>query len=360
MVRAAADSVAGARGVRSEIEAPASVVSRALLVRRARGPQKPAAIEADAAAFLVPIGQVHPGPNTRSQWDAVDEKLQQLADSVQEKGILEPLLVREIRSHTDSSGPRQFELIAGFRRFAAARHLSLARVPVRVIAASDDEAVALNLAENLARENLPDADALRGVEQLQETYHWGVRKISRVTGRSASWVSELLAVARSREERRAVESGLIALSGAARMVRLKERFPDVRGILLERVSAGHAVQVEDVPRIRDLQSAGKQAVEAMDAAADAGSVSPAVAAAGAPPQTLELGVTELSLIRNMRWTVRSALASLHKSWRTQGGRALPTEVRDLLYHARCEIDTVLSQDAAALDGTGAAPSTPSA
>ena len=97
----------------------------------------------------------------------MDGRLRSLADSIRERGILEPLLVRELSGVP--AGGRRFELLAGFRRYTAARLLNLPRVPVRVIASSDAEARATNLAENLAREELPELDALRAVVQLSET-----------------------------------------------------------------------------------------------------------------------------------------------------------------------------------------------
>lgn len=303
-------------------------------------------LENDQTALLLPVTSIIPGKNTRTQWDRIDARLKQLAASIQEHGILEPLLVRELRTRSSVSG-RVFELVAGFRRYTAAKYLEMDRVPVRVLATSDEETLAANLAENLSREDLTDADALRGVEVLQDTYSWGVRKIARATGRSAGWISELLAVARSKRERSAVESGKIAVGTAARMVRLTGELSDVRDALLRRIEAGERVQLDEVPRVRHLQS-----VVAEQAAADAevaamggiydedGQIRP-----GLPPRILQLGLQERSLARNMRLIVRQVLSTISAVWNEQGREhVLPREIRDELTRTCEELTEFLSRE----------------
>jgi ParB/RepB/Spo0J family partition protein len=303
-------------------------------------------LEADESALLVPMESISPGYNARQKWDVVDDRLTQLAHSIDEKGVLEPLLVRELhRGRTATE--RRFELVAGFRRFAAARHLGLRRVPVRVLAARDDEAVALNLAENLAREDLTDADALRAVEQLQTTYSWGVRQIARATGRSVGWISELLAVARSRPERSAVEAGQLALGGAARMVRLKEEFPQLRTELLGRLKSGERVQVEEVPRVSQFRQGAKGAAGKADEA-ETKPAAPAGrgrAATSAARPVMKLSSQDLALVRNARTMLRQALATLRSHRRDQKATVLPSDVRTLLEQARDDIEGLLEQDA---------------
>jgi ParB family chromosome partitioning protein len=317
----------------------------------------------------VPLAQIVPGKNARPAWERVDARLLDLAASIREHGILEPLLVRELPARSGSAG-RVFELLAGFRRLAAARHLGLARVPARVVLAGDDEALALNLAENLAREDLAEADALRVAAQLQETYGWGVRRIARATGRSASWISDLLQVAGSAEERRALEAGQVAFSTAVRIARLKRTAPALREALLRRAAAGERLELEDVPRVRRMDQAG--AITAPDpepaetrasarpsesprstATAHGGTlvaagigVSPpaaAVAPASASVPALALSRHEQSLVYNARLMVRQVLASLRSVWEEQGReRRLPGAIRDELRRTGEEIDAFLA------------------
>jgi ParB family transcriptional regulator, chromosome partitioning protein len=89
------------------------------------------------------------------------EKLQQLAQSIQEHGILEPLLVRPLPDE-----PHCYELVAGERRYRAAQQLGLQEVPVVVRELSDSEALQLALIENLQREDLNPVEETEGILQL--------------------------------------------------------------------------------------------------------------------------------------------------------------------------------------------------
>ncbi|CAA9245384.1 MAG: hypothetical protein AVDCRST_MAG77-1750 [uncultured Chloroflexi bacterium] len=329
-------------------------------------------LQPDEAALLAPLDALLPGRNARSAWETMDERLLQLADSIQEQGILEPLLVRELHARPEGraggtgAAGRRFELIAGFRRFAAAKYLSMERVPVRLLRASDEDALALNLAENLARADLNDADALRSVVQLQETYGWGVRKIARATGRSASWVSEILAVARSQREREAVEAGRLAVGGAARMSRLKSEFPEVRDALLERLDRGDTVMIEEVPRLAELRQDVARAQGEVAHRAGAGTPGPRIppvtplpssgetpavdlpvaARAQAPRQMLTLNRQDQSLVRNAETLMHQTLVALSVAWTEQGyGCTLPPDVRDSLRRSADAIETFLTRDA---------------
>lgn len=332
---------------------------RASRESRARGvtPKQRANVESDRTALLVPLDAIVPGPNSRTGWDEVDDGLLQLAESIRERGLLEPLIVRELRSETD--GPRRFQLLAGFRRLAAARHLQMRRVPVRVVASSDAEARATNVAENLARTDLTDADAVRAIEDLHVTHGWGVRQIARTSGRPASWISDLLTVARSRREREALQDGRIALNAAVRVARLKEAAPELRDDLLRRVEAGERVLVGDVPRIQAV-GPGKKPRDGQSAELYSEAPTPD-AAPDEPPRDedaqrpaavgwveyVEYGRIEQAMYRNMRLSIRQVLVALDKTWEAQGRhRRLPLELRRELEQTREFLDEFLNKDTA--------------
>lgn len=346
----------GGSMARHAAEMTAERASRGSRVRDV-APKPRAAVESDRTALLVPLDAIVPGPNSRTGWDEVNDGLLQLAQSIQERGLLEPLIVREL--HLGTGGPRQFELLAGFRRLAAARHLQMRRVPVRVVVSSDAEASATNVAENLARTDLPDADAVRAIEQLHETHGWGVRQIARTTGRPVSWISDLLTVARSRREREALQDGRIALNAAVRMARLKEAAPELRDDLLRRVEAGERVLVGDVPRIQAVGSGGKPRV---GPSAELYSEEPTRDAASDEPlrdeeaqrpaavswvEYVEYGRVEQAMYRNMRLSIRQVLVALDKTWEAQGRhRRLPLELRRELEQTREFLSEFLNKDTA--------------
>ena len=106
----------------------------------------------------VPLTSIQTNPNQpRRYFDS--EKLQQLATSIKEHGIIEPLLVRPL-----SDG--RYELVAGERRCRAAKEIGLETVPVVVRDLSDNEALQLALVENLQREDLNPVEETEGILQL--------------------------------------------------------------------------------------------------------------------------------------------------------------------------------------------------
>mgnify|MGYP006429669873 CR=1 FL=1 len=115
----------------------------------------PTEAESDLPLSAIVTTQSQP----RQYFDA--EKLDQLTASIKKHGILEPLLVRPL---VDGKG--QYELVAGERRFRAAQALNLDTVPVIIRELTDEEALALSLVENLAREDLNPIEETEGVIAL--------------------------------------------------------------------------------------------------------------------------------------------------------------------------------------------------
>ena len=115
----------------------------------------------NSAATNVAVGSVRlPTEQPRRYFDP--EKLEQLALSIKEHGILEPLLVRPIH-------PGDYELVAGERRYRAAQMAGLTQVPVVIRELNDEEALQLSLIENLQREDLNPVEETEGILQLLAT-----------------------------------------------------------------------------------------------------------------------------------------------------------------------------------------------
>lgn len=113
-----------------------------------------------SSASSIPLTSIRlPTQQPRRYFDP--EKLQQLAQSIQDHGILEPLLVRPLPDE-----PHCYELVAGERRYRAAQQLQLQDVPVVVRELSDAEALQLALIENLQREDLNPVEETEGILQL--------------------------------------------------------------------------------------------------------------------------------------------------------------------------------------------------
>jgi ParB family chromosome partitioning protein len=111
--------------------------------------------------------------------------LQELAESIREQGIMQPLLVRAI-----SAG--KFEIIAGERRFRAAALAGLTEVPVLVSLADDKGAAAMALIENMQREDLNPLEESRGLARLIEEFGFTHEQAAKSVGKSRSAISNLL------------------------------------------------------------------------------------------------------------------------------------------------------------------------
>ena len=110
-----------------------------------------------------------------------DEAIQALADSIREHGMLQPILVRPIGGG--------YQIVAGERRWRAARMLGLDEVPVNIRELSDLETMQIAIIENLQRENLNPVEEAAGYNELIEKYGMTQEKVAKMVGRSRSAVA---------------------------------------------------------------------------------------------------------------------------------------------------------------------------
>ncbi|MGN0442441.1 MAG: ParB/RepB/Spo0J family partition protein [Acutalibacteraceae bacterium] len=125
-------------------------------------------------------------PNREQPRREFDEKsLAELADSISQHGILQPLLVRPF---LDGG----YQIVAGERRFRAARMAGLTEVPVVIRDLSDSETMQLALIENLQREDLTPVEEAKGYKQLMDSYGLKQEEVSRVVGKSRPAIANAL------------------------------------------------------------------------------------------------------------------------------------------------------------------------
>jgi ParB family chromosome partitioning protein len=136
---------------------------------------------------VLPLAQIQAGkyqPRTR-----MDEgSLYELAESIKAQGIMQPILVRPIAPN----GAVRYEIIAGERRFRAARLAGLAEVPVLVKAVPDEAAAAMALIENIQREDLNALEEAQGLKRLVDEFGMTHDQAAQAVGRSRSAASNLL------------------------------------------------------------------------------------------------------------------------------------------------------------------------
>src|SRR6185312_11831982 len=131
----------------------------------------------------VALGRIRPCP-FQPRKDFTPEALRELADSIREQGIVQPLIVRDKGDH--------FELIAGERRWRAAQLLNLPEVPIILREADDRAVLELALIENLQRENLNPIEEAQGYSQLISQFQMTQEDVATKVGKSRAVVANAL------------------------------------------------------------------------------------------------------------------------------------------------------------------------
>lgn len=191
---------------------------------------------------LVPIEFLRPNPRNPRK-DFADADLEELAGSIREKGILQPILVRQNPMLADA-----YEIIAGERRWRAAQRAGLHEVPVLVIEAGDRESLEIAIIENVQRHDLNALEEAGGYDRLIAEFDYAQADLARMLGKSRSHVANTL-----------------------RLLKLPD---SVKSLLQEgKLSAGHARAlltvadpqslaariVEDGLTVRDVERLGQEA-----------------------------------------------------------------------------------------------------
>lgn len=132
---------------------------------------------------LAPIDQIHPNPN-QPRIHFNEKELRELSESISEHGVLQPLLVRK-----DKDG---YEIIAGERRYQAAKLADLKELPVIIKDVDDGEMLALALIENLQRSDLNPIEEAKGYKQLIEASGMTQEALSKAVSKSRSAITNAL------------------------------------------------------------------------------------------------------------------------------------------------------------------------
>lgn len=202
------------------------------------------------AIFWVEIDKIRPNPyQPRTEFD--EAKLRDLADSIRQYGVLQPLVVTRHEEEKPDGGIATFyELIAGERRLRASKLAGLLQVPVIIRSSEEHDRMKLELAiiENLQREDLNAIDRARAFERLQKEFKLNNSDIARKVGKSREYVSNSLRLLNLPQEvQDAVVGGKIAEGHARALLMLVDRPEEqktlFRDILLRKLS------VRDVEKI---------------------------------------------------------------------------------------------------------------
>jgi ParB family chromosome partitioning protein len=138
------------------------------------------------ATDTVPIDRIRPNPNQpRRDFDARD--LEELAASIREKGVIQPLILRRHPVEAD-----RYEIVAGERRWRAAQMAGLHALPAVVRELSDAEVLELAIIENIQRADLNPLEEAQGYRQLMESFGHTQERLAEALGKSRSHIANLL------------------------------------------------------------------------------------------------------------------------------------------------------------------------
>jgi ParB family transcriptional regulator, chromosome partitioning protein len=181
----------------------------------------------------VAVGQLEPNPvQPRTLMDTA--RLQELAASIRESGVVQPILVRRI--------PGGYQIIAGERRWRAAQQAGLATVPVTVREVPDDRLLELALIENIQREELSPLEEAHAFQRLQQDLGLTQEEVARKVGRDRSTVANSLRLLRLPKEARDLLATGRLEAGHARALLAVEHAEDLVGLAREAARKGLSVR----------------------------------------------------------------------------------------------------------------------
>jgi ParB family chromosome partitioning protein len=171
--------------------------------------------EETGAPVTLRISEIEPNRNQpRKEFD--EEALSELADSIAQHGVLQPLLVRPILSGG-------YQIVAGERRWRAARMAGLSQVPVVIREMDDAQVMELALIENLQREDLSPLEEAMGYRSLMEQYDFTQEEISQTVGKSRPAVANALRLLSLPEELQSlIEEGALSAGHGRALLAWKE------------------------------------------------------------------------------------------------------------------------------------------
>jgi len=196
---------------------------------------------------LVPLAAIQPDPEQpRGDIGSLDE----LVQSIRDKGILEPILVRAIgrpSSIDDAESPR-YRIVAGERRYRAALEAGLYEAPVIELQISEEEAVEIALIENLQRKDLTPFEEAEGYRVLGEKHGYTHEQIASAIGRSRSSITESLGLLQIPPALRSAAEALGIQAKSALVEIAKAGDPKRMQALLDRLAAGRGHSRDDLRR----------------------------------------------------------------------------------------------------------------
>ena len=136
----------------------------------------------------IPLVQISPNPDQpRKTFN--ERELKELAESIREKGVLVPIILRSVQNK-----PYLYEIVAGERRYRAAQMAGLSEIPALVKNLTNQNAMEIALIENVQRENLNPIEEAEGYENLMQKCGYSIEDVSKLIGKSESYIRNLMRI----------------------------------------------------------------------------------------------------------------------------------------------------------------------
>jgi ParB family chromosome partitioning protein len=185
-----------------------------------------------------------------------EAELSELTDSIKERGIIQPIVVRAVKGRED-----KFEIIAGERRWRAAQRAALHDVPVAVVEATDAQALEFAIIENVQRADLNPIEEAAGYLALMEEFNHGQDDVAQIVGKSRSHVANLVRLLKLSEPVKAlIQSGQLS-AGHARQLIGQPNALEIAQDIIKRGLNVRQVEIEmrkdGAAQVRDLRKEAK-------------------------------------------------------------------------------------------------------
>lgn len=224
-------------------------------------------VSSSESVFMIEVEKIHPNPY-QPRKDFNEEELKDLAASIRQFGILQPLLVSKIEKDTPTGRDVEYELIAGERRLRAAKIAHLPRVPVVIRRSTSPEKLAVSLIENIQRENLNPIEQARAYERLNKEFRLSLADIGAQVGKSTPVIANAVRMLHLPEDMlQAIHEGKIPMAHSRFLLMLAaapEKQRKLFGEMLQRNLDSRAAQ----QRVWEMEKEGGAKVRAVFARKD--------------------------------------------------------------------------------------------
>lgn len=210
-------------------------------------------ISSSESVFMIEVEKIHPNPfQPRREFN--EQELKDLAASIRQVGILQPLIVSKIEKDTPTGRDVEYELIAGERRLRAARLANLPRVPVVIRRhATAPEKLAVSVIENIQRANLNPVEEARAYERLNKQFGMSYPDIAEQVGKSQPVIANAVRMLRLPQDMLAVvEAGKIPMANSRYLLMLGNE-PEKQRKLFEEMITRNLDANSANQRVKDLQ-----------------------------------------------------------------------------------------------------------